>query len=579
MIIDSDDEQPGSQQHQFKDEPEFADEGERTDSAKAYPNIVQHLDLDLGAAGLHLAVPHFLTSTVESAPITGPAILNDQIIFAVACSDHTIRVISRPLVPPTPESKLRSDVQSKITSGKAGTGKWGEAIVDLVAGSLPSDGVSLTFTAIASDNALLTGEESDQRSSKSRGDNWHIIVASHSRTGPGQLLIHRVPILGKTHDGKLTYSLSRDHNRPQQNIPLSSPVTGISFHPNISSPHYSTRLLVSDRHGACRIYDCGPSITSASDAADSAGIGTQHGSWLLTLYSGFHQEKVDTSNLVANYTGITGRKPIVDCKWVMGGKAVIALLGDAEWGIWDIEGAMHSGIKGILGRQSIRGGAITAFTVSGWIDGPITKSGSGKGSIASSSTSKFAPMTPGTRKTADPVLFGGKSGLSSIRGQISVTRLPPTSTTTLAEECVTFWLEDSYNVIPSLRAYLEGQARRANGGSGNLFGAGNTMGRLVRLEGVNLRGERCCGIDSFPRLTLSKVPLPADIILLAEHRYIILSDNTPEQSSLRRRIPSQTSYQALRTKELDVAEIDQVLSRMENSSLHSYTESKLGFHS
>ena len=196
----------------------------------------------------------------------------------------------------------------------------------------------------------------------------------------------------------------------------------------------------------------------------------------------------------------------------MGGKAVIVLLADGEWGLWDIEGdGSAGGSKGILGRQSIKGGAITAFSISGWIDSAPVKSSSTKGATARTSNSKFAPMTPSTRKTVEPVLFSGRSGHGFARGKISVVRLPATSTISLAEESVAFWLEDSYCVIPNLRAYWDAQSRRNGGGSGNLFGVSNPMSRMIRLEGVNLRGERCCGIDQHPReFNLEKSPTHRD---------------------------------------------------------------------
>lgn len=575
MIIDSDDEGPGSNAPLFEDSLEFENGDEEIDASKLYPDIVQHFDLNFGAAALHIAVPPISSSAVDTASGLCPAMMNEQLIFVVACSDQRLRLITRPLSPPSPISKSRKDIRSTITASYAGNGKWGETVLELAGSPLPADGLSLTFVkadkiSIASGGTNLRKTRSTS-TSRPAEDDWHILVASHSREGPGLLLIHRIPIITSRKDGKACYSLSRAHAGPSQRISLSAQATTLNFNPNISSPSQSTHLLVADKKGACRIYDCEPSHISVSVSSESLGstnLGPQAGSWLLTMYPGFLGSKSDAPNTISGTSvGNLSRKAVVDAKWAMGGKAIIVLLSDGEWGIWDVEGGPASGgSKGILRQQSIKGGAITAFSVSGWIDSPPVKSSSGKGASTRTSTSKFAPMTPSTRKTAEPVLFGGRSGHRFARGKISVVRLPAMSTTSQAEECITFWLEDSYCVIPNLRAYWDAQSRRSTGGSGTLFGGGSPTSRMVRLEGVNLRGERCCGVDQCSRGATSKSLLPTEILILGEHRYIIASDNSHQPLGPKQRAPASTEYQLMASRDLDVTEIDQVLSRMENGN-------------
>jgi hypothetical protein len=573
MIIDSDDERPGSHVPMFEDMLEFEDGDEEVDPSMPYPGIVQHLDLTFGAAALHIAVPTISAFTIDSASGLSPAVLNDRLIFAVAGSDQKIRLITRPLAPPSPTSKSRQDIRSTITASYAGQGKWGETVLELTGSLLPADGMSMTFTkteklSVGNGGSKLRKTRSTSTSRPSE-DDWNILIASHSREGPGLLLIHRIPIIASRKEGKTSYAPSKAHTGLSQRISLSSQVTALTFNPNISSPSHSTHLLVADKTGACRIYDCEPSHMSASASSESLGpnpSGSQLGSWLLTLYPGFMSSRSDAPNTVpGGSVGNFGRKPVVDAKWAMDGKAVIVLLSDGEWGMWDIEGgAATGGSKGVLRQQSIKGGGITAFSVSGWIDSAPVKSSSAKGATTRTSTSKFAPMTPSTRKTAEPVLFSGRSGHGFARGQISVIRLPTTSTTSQAEECIAFWLEDSYCVIPNFRAYWDAQARRSSGGSGNLFAGGSQTTRMVRLEGVNLRGERCCGIDQYPRESASKSLLPTEILIVGEHRYVIASDNSHQPWDQKRRAPSSTEYQLTAPRDLDVTEIDQVLSRMEN---------------
>ncbi len=580
MIIDSDDETPGSHSSSFVDKPEFVEGDDEIDLSKPYLHTVQHLDLNFGAAALHIAVPAASTFAGDVASGLCPAILNDQLVFVIACSDQKLRLITRPLTPPSPLSKSRQDIRSAIAAGFAGHGKWGETVLELAASVLPADGVSMTFTN-AEKGSFPNGDRQPRNtgSNFTSGPAWQILVASYSREGPGLLLIHRIPIITAQKEGKTDYSLSRNHAAASQRIVLSSPATSVTFNPNVSSPSQATHLLVADKRGTCRIYDCETSNASALMSPENSGsnnLASQLGSWLLTLYTGFLSSKPDALNGSSSGScGNFGRKVVVDAKWAMGGKAVLVLLADGEWGMWDIgyDGSAR-GTKGILGQQSIRGGAMTAFSMSGWIDSAPVKSSSAKGTASRTSNSKFAPMTPSTRKTAEPVLFSGRSGHGSARGRISVVRLPATSTISPPEECVAFWLEDSYCVIPNLRAYWDAQGRRNGGGSGNLFGGGSPMSRMIRLEGVNLRGERCCGIDQYPRDSTSKSLLPTDILILGEHRYSIASDNTYQERGPKRKAPSHGEYQVTASRDLDVAEIDQVLLRMEKGNSSTPTKTK-----
>jgi hypothetical protein len=585
MIIDSDDERPGSHAPSFEDKPEFADGDDEIDPSKPYPRTIQHLDLNFGAAALHIAVPTASAFAGDASSGFSPAILNDQLVFVIACSDQKLRIVTRPLTPPSPLSKSRQDIRSAITAGYAGHGKWGETVQELVASVLPADGVSVTFTN-AEKASIPNGDRQlrNTRLSSTSGPEWQMLVASFSREGPGLLLIHRIPIVATQKQGKTGYSLSRNHSGPSQRITLSSPATSITFNPNMSSPLLSTHLLVADKSGACRVYDCEPSHASSSISSENLGStpsASQNGSWLLTMYPGFVSSKTDASNVAsATSYGNFGRKVVVDAKWVMGGKAVIVLLADGEWGVWDIGGdGSASGSKGILGQHRIKGGAMTAFSISGWIDSVPVKSSSIKGAAARTSNSKFAPMTPSTRKTAEPVLFSGRSSHGFARGKISVVRLQSTSTITFAEESIAFWLEDSYCVIPNLRAYWDAQSHRNGGGPGNLFGGGNSTSRMIRLEGVNLCGERCCGIDQHPQYSNSKSLLPAEILILGEHRYSIASDNTYQLRGQKRKAPSHGEFQVTAARDLDVTEIDQVLSRMEkgNSSTTTKMKRTVGF--
>jgi hypothetical protein len=308
---------------------------------------------------------------------------------------------------------------------------------------------------------------------------------------------------------------------------LSTPASSLDF------SHTSNNLLLADKTGAARIYSPG--------AAD--------GSWLLTLHTDF--VKSETAKFPS-------RKAILDAKWVLGGKAVILLLSDGEWGVWDIEGSGPGTSKGILGDKSIKGGSLTPFSISGYIDSPNIKSTS-RPAVTSS---KFAPMTPAARRTVEP-LFGGHHLQSAAAGQISTAPLPKTSTTSPADERVAFWIEDAYAVIPSLRSFWETQQRRG----GSLFG-GVSGTKMLRVEGVNLRGERCNGLEQ--NATDLALGITPELIIAAESRLVIVAD-PPESREPRTRSRAPTLESSAKqlqiassSGELDIRGIDQMLDRMDD---------------
>jgi hypothetical protein len=558
MIIDSDDEQSPMSSLSFEDKPEFEDEEDEIDPSRPYPPIIQYLDLNFGSAIHSLAVPPM---TVVDAPVRmTPEILKEKMVFTVACADHSIRVISLPLAPPSHASKARSELRSSITASNAGNGKWGESVTQLVGHSTMADGVSMTFIDLSATKGSSGDKTKASSKARSSTDGWQVIVASHSSEMSGMLLFHRIPVITTTKDGKTSQTLSRSSPAPFQTQYLSSPATSISFNPSIFSTKHSPLLLVADKTGACRIYNFAYSTPINSN--DAVVFATQGGLWLLALYAGFQTAASETTNMSTSF----GHKVIVDAKWVLGGKAIVVLLSDGEWGIWDIEGSAPGSSKGILGRQNIKGGAKTAFSLSGWIDGAPIKSTSNR-NTASQAAGKFAPMTPGTRRVVEPTLFSGRSGQTFVQGEISVARLPATSTTSAADECIAFWLDESFVVIPNILAYWEAQSRRTGGG--NLFGNAAPGSRLVRIEGADLRGERCTGISQSVRASMSRIGLPTELLIVGEHRLVMVTDGTVELPEPK--VQTHVSFapveqQLAVTGDLDVMDIDKALAQMENGT-------------
>lgn len=516
ISLDSDDE---GAKPAFVDNPEFEDE-EELDPSEPYPHILQDLDLYLGTDVVHLALLPTSVLKAEGESWRGLDGLKQKIVFAASCSDNHVRLIILPLTPPSPTSKSRSDFKSNHTFANAGGGAWGEVVILLNGHHKPSNGVALT--------AEISGKQATA----------HIVVASHSREITGTLLFYRISVASPI-----------PHILPFQRILLNSPAVSVSFNPSLSQQQAS-QLLVADSSGVCRIYDYSRLLKSpgGEDSIQGSPIYEQ-GTWLLSLYPGFQKNKGES--LQASF----GRKTIIDAKWVVGGKAILALLNDGEWGIWDIEGVGPGSSQSLLGRQGISGGSKSEFSLTGYIEG-IKSRAPAPPQIGS----KLMPMTPATRKAADP--FGSKQPSGPLRGQISIVELPPISPSNPPEESVIFWLGDSFTAIPSLSKFWAANARKSSNG-GNLFN-GTPGGRMIKLENIDLQGERCSGIDQIMNTHLSTT-LPGDILILGEHRLTILSAG--KQTSHFQAPPRMALVEKnANVGELDVVGIDQALARMENSN-------------
>lgn len=543
----------------FEDKPDFESDREEFDSSRPYPRILQHLDLTLNVCVLHISIPPATIEDLQSE--SSHYVLQDKIVFAAACADNLIRLITLPIVPPSPSSKGRSDLRKSSLNGIAGNAVWGETITELTGHTLMVDTVSITFTASRLDAEERTiATKTPPRSSSRVDEDWSIIVASHSRAVSGLLLVHRLPIRRARKGPMFPHTATT----PLQTQYLPSPAVSLTFNSSIFSSR-STQLLIGDKKGACSIYDC---ELVSSDADTGTSFASQGGAWLLTMLPGFQSSKGPESSgyVNAGSLGNFGRKSMVDAKWVLGGKAVMALLADGEWGIWDIEGAQPGTQKGLLGRSSMKGGAITKFSISGWVEGAPVKSAT-RSNLTQQSTGKFAPMTPGARKSIEPILFSGRTGHGTAHGAISVARLPAASTSSAADECIAIWLEESFIMIPNLAAYWEAQ-RNKSGGGGNLFRDGKPGSRLVRIENVNLHGESCIGIDQSLILgPKSRASFPTELLVVGERRVVVIYDSKFEQEVGKQSVAEFSESQAVvrRTGMLEVDDIDAELERMDQT--------------
>ncbi|KAH0565524.1 hypothetical protein GP486_001078 [Trichoglossum hirsutum] len=640
MIIDSEDEQPPPPPPpppQTSCKPVFDEEEEELNPLEPYAPIIQHLDLVLNTEVLHLAFPPIPTGSNPPLPDSLPPIATQRIVMAVACADNSVRIITLPLIPPSATTKGREELRRDVFLAHAGHGKWGEKML-VIAGSfghqaIPS-GIAITFSPknptpfnnqgeIQGHDSKLDGQQDDTQLSSRPGSQpfhktqeWDVLLASHSDEGSGAIFVFRIPTFSNN-PGSDDYNISTSHQMPLQTLYLSSPAVTMSFNPSQYPSARHTQLLIVDSKGAVRIYDCCSALPKSGGSATgrhSSGYrtsSTDEGSWLGSFYPGFANRDFRSGEMFVASTkssGIfvsrnTSRKSIIDAQWINGGRGIISLTADGEWGVWDIEG-MGPGSRrsdilgGEIGRQRVQGGANTRWSLSSRIDKSSTNPGRRSEDLASSdgkpSYLNFAPMTPSTRKTRQETLFSSSSKLGDIsgynRGGISVSSSSAPGSSKLGGDLVVIWFEDTVIKIPNLWAYWEAQLKNGSAGnSGNPFNLGpkaSTEARFMKLETVDLRREKCCGVNHFPTVPakrhlppkaighhvevnkIAKSPFSdfrGEILVTGEHRLIILSGIEPTaDAETNVSISNHVDEQLSAPKELDVNGIDNVLERMEN---------------
>jgi hypothetical protein len=456
------------------------------------------VDVHLGSKALDLAVPSLLPEKARSLGYNVPPVLTKSIVITAVCADSKLRVVTLPLSPPHPSLKTTDQDIQTITL---------DATVSQ--NEIPK-GVSITFTRV-NDNegdAILTRQrqKQSQRVDTETGK-WELLVATHAAEASGTLLLYRIPV-GQD------YTIAAKDARLVQTHYLPAPATTISFNPFSSSTRHSN-LLVSFPDGYVKILCC-LQYSDEGRRINDDDAPEPDGKWLITLYAGFEQSPKDLGR----------RKTIVDASWVLSGRAVMVLLADGEWGVWDVEGAGPGSEPGpLIGQSSVRGvsgGSLTAFSVSGRIvGGPQSTKSQGASNGVPEQRTKFAPMTPSTRRVREDILFRGAQTPTapSLRGEISVVQTN-LSRAALPEESILIRHGDQIATIPSLLSLWRSTVKL----SGTLEASNRS--RLSTVGAVSLLGERLTGVANLPAATRPERngdKQEYDILITAEHRLIILA--------------------------------------------------------
>ena len=552
----------------------FDEEEEEYDPSEPYLPIVQTLDLNLGIEVLCLAFPHLPATLQKTSLDSLPTIMSNKLICALTCSDFTTRVLTVPLMPPSPQSKARPEVRNAVSNLDTREGLFGEQMFTFTGEpshrSIPN-GVSITITArtledeedddMEDDEQIdrvpapsRTASRSRSRSRLGRDDSRDLLVASHSSDLSGLLLIYRVPLAAEG------VRISSEHQTPWRIQNLASPAVIVEFNTALYPAARHSLLLVAEAKGNVRILDSVP----RSRAAQSL--------WLVSFHSEF-----ETSQ-----DSIIRRRPILDAKWVLGGKSILVLLADGKYGIWDIENAGPKSTNTIKAPRPL-----TTFVLDGWVGNslksrPMMKSSATK----NESRTKLVPMTPSTRKMKQEALFAGPITVAHCEGPahggLFVCPVRESSNSGADDESVLFWHENNTMIIPSLLTHWQNKVRQ----SGNLFGTG-AKGEPLLINHVQLGGESS---NEIGLLLCSKEPAKefmsrAEILITGEHRLLIITpplvEPAPPPETSPPPLSSSVDQQLLARGELDVHGMDRILAGMSNGdtptrSSRNYTSNGSG---
>ena len=491
MIDDSDEEQARHDIRQDGDDSEFEAGEDEVDPDCPYPNIIQKVDVNLKTGVTQLAIPSIPAAARTNA-------VSQYATFVAACSDGTQRVITFDLSPPT-------DVEVK---------QYGK---EVSARALTFEAADSLCTAVAAKIVLSDDEEGSRTS--------FLFVAVVSN----YLRIYRIAMFNDP-----TLAENTDVETHEAHLPHA--VSNIGFHPSPSS----AKLVLSDIGGAVRIYD--PFAQPAARAVNDSSA-KRPGSWLISFLVPY----------ITTHSHAAHRKRILDAKWVLSGRAVMLLLEDGQWGIWDTQPPSDSARS------------LSDFAISGYVGNHSETSLSSKPSRGSS---RLAPMTPNTRQARTETFFAGPAQPVGVapRGGISVS--PSSYRSGQADESVVLWYNSDVFSISSLQTFWQRSQATI---TGNLLHAAG----MTRISDLNLANETITSISQLPRSVansgVGQMNTQRDLLVAAEHRLIILQTLRPTgparqlfQDALAvRPAPSARDQRMLDAGELDVGGLDRMLDSMD----------------
>ena len=519
IVIDDEDDEPLQEDQQAQDKDVYEAEEDEQDLDCPYPSMVEDLDIELEPAVevLRMAIPSLASLSASNIP----ALAKTHIIVALAYSNARVVLMTIPLAPPKSSAKqefYENEVKDVELEGD------GSIVHDLAIKVVVKEDEqsSLGRTRSGSQSADLNGKLSVAAVSASFNA-WDLSMTSEKITPT------RKSVLPTTHSNTSGSS--------------------VSFHPSLKS----TQLLVADRSGAVRLFDTSASKTqderpSSQQSTSSMTTNDGSGRCIMSFHAPFNTPK--------DSPALGRRKKILDVQWVLGGRAILTVLGDGEWGVWDLSGSHQAGknvedfaLRGFLGSLS------------------TTEVDSGK---QRKIASKLAPMTPNTRKTKAENLFSGTSRApgAAATGGISIAACNSTRSGQVDESVILWYGSDVYS-IPSTQSFWQRSTNSGDksGSFGSLYAPG-----LTHVSDIDLLNENITSISQFASSKaaasgLGQMNTLRDLLISAEHRYIILETLRPAvpSSGLFQQAAEQATsrdQRMLDAGDLDLGGMDRVLNGM-----------------
>lgn len=496
--------------HSDSSRAEYEDEEDETDPDTPYSNIIQVMDLNLGSAVLRIATP-----SLSSQASQRPAIAKDHAIVAVHTADKKVGVLKIPLAPCSPR-EVR-DVAEAIL----------DDMIELPAGTTMVNDISIKIT---------TRFSSVQEEPESA-----VCVAIVSDA----IRLWRLP----TSAAEIISEESVNHR-----LSLPSKASKVSYHPSAGS----AKILLVDTQGSVRIYDPSGSKDHNNRPSSSGSMsidGEEVGRWITSFQAPYHA-------LSQDHPTVPSRKVILDAKWILGGRAILALLQDGEWGVWDVSATAQNDKS------------VGEFTLHGFLGSAAAAAAPAESSKQRKGSSKLAPMTPNTRKTKSQNFFSGapKAPGAVAKGGICVAGND--TVTGQNDESVMLWYDGEVYTIPNVQQFWQRSLNVSNSGVGSLYAPG-----LSHIPDVNLMNENITSVSQFSaKLSssgLGQMNTPRDFLVSAEHRFIIHQATRPPVPSkglfekaaatAAAAPPTDRDQRMLNAGELDLGGMDRMLDSMANA--------------
>lgn len=459
------------------------DEEELDDDEGCTP-FTQELKLSLGCPVLHLATPPLpnVSLSDESYHRVVPLLMQARIVLLVACADSSVKLITLPITPPSAAAKRNHTLGAQICD-----------VVPASAGCSAPRAVALTWTSTTISTNTPTTEVPD----RSEGEDLDLLIALSFSGVASDLRFFRFPMLYSAEKG---VSVS-DGGAPFRTLQLSSRAHHISFNPTVYPSPKHSQLLFADTKGALKVYD--PLASSG----------------LISFNTPFYLPKENDNP----YPSLARQKTILDARWVSAGRAVLVLLEDGEWGVWNVDGG------GPVSLANSTPTSLTNFAIRGFVGESSKADTSAASNLTSRTNHRLVPMTPNTRKVRQGDLFSGpgtNAAGNTHRGGISVAATTTSHGT--PDDSVVLWHGNEAHHIPSLVSLWQQNINSGGREVGSLYGPG-----LVHLEGLNMSGEMFNGIGQFPPRSTSMAAnlgniTHRDILVTGEYRFVIISTTRPQ---------------------------------------------------